>query len=59
LGAWGCVAFGNVCPEIAGLFRDAFSSNFRAVFDTVVFAITDWSADRRFIGPFEQALGGL
>jgi uncharacterized protein (TIGR02452 family) len=58
LGAWGCGAFGNDCREIAGLFRDALQSTFRDVFETVVFAITDWSGDRRFIGPFEEALSG-
>jgi uncharacterized protein (TIGR02452 family) len=58
LGAWGCGAFGNDCGEVAGLFRDVLRSSFRDVFATIIFAITDWSVDRRFIGPFEQALCG-
>jgi uncharacterized protein (TIGR02452 family) len=58
LGAWGCGAFGNDCREIAGLFRDALRLSFVDVFNTVVFAIRDWSDDRRFIGPFLEALYG-
>jgi hypothetical protein len=33
------------------------SSPFRGAFDRVVFAITAWSPDRKFIGPFERAFG--
>lgn len=55
LGAWGCGAFGLDREMMAGIFRDALSGPFRGVFDEVVFAITDWSDERRFIGPFERA----
>lgn len=54
LGAWGCGVFGNDVHEIAGLFRKALSENFRGAYRTVVFAIADGSADRKFIGPFEE-----
>ena len=52
LGAWGCGAFGNDGNVIAGLFKRAFQENYRGVFDRVIFAITDWSPDNRYIGPF-------
>jgi uncharacterized protein (TIGR02452 family) len=52
LGAWGCGAFGNDCSEIAGLFHDALTGQFRGVFEQIIFAITDRSKERRFIGPF-------
>ena len=58
LGAWGCGAFGNDGDVIAGLFRQALEENFRGAFDHVLFAITDWSEDERFIGPFLRNLGG-
>ncbi len=54
LGAWGCGAFGNDAHEIADLFHKALSENFRGAYRKVVFAITDWSADHKFIGPFEE-----
>jgi uncharacterized protein (TIGR02452 family) len=57
LGAWGCGAFGNDTEEIANLFRAALTGPYAGVFDRVVFAITDWSAERRFIGPFQRAFG--
>jgi len=54
LGAWGCGAFGNDGYEIAGLFKKALDENFAGVFEEVIFAITDWSNDDRFIGPFRE-----
>jgi uncharacterized protein (TIGR02452 family) len=57
LGAWGCGAFGNDGEEIAELFREALAERFVGVFATVVFAVTDWSRERRFIGPFARAFG--
>jgi uncharacterized protein (TIGR02452 family) len=54
LGAWGCGAFGNDGQSIATLFREALDGRFAGVFEQVVFAITDWSPERRFIGPFED-----
>lgn len=52
LGAWGCGAFGNDSREIAGLFHRALVENFKGSYRQVVFAIVDWSRERRFIGPF-------
>jgi uncharacterized protein (TIGR02452 family) len=54
LGAWGCGAFGNDGWEIARLFRKALSENFDGAYGRIVFAVTDWSAEKRFIGPFEH-----
>ena len=53
LGAWGCGAFGNDGHEIAQLFHKALSENFKGAYRRVIFAIVDWSEDRKFIGPFE------
>lgn len=55
LGAWGCGAFGNDPAEIAPLFRCALREDFAGAFRHVVFAIADWSAEARFIGPFRDA----
>jgi uncharacterized protein (TIGR02452 family) len=56
LGAWGCGAFGNDPYQVAGHFREAISGPFLGCFSDVVFAITDWSPDRRFLGPFRDVL---
>ena len=53
LGAWGCGVFGNDPRQIAALFKAALAGPFQNVFATVIFAVLDWSADQRFIGPFE------
>ncbi len=50
LGAWGCGAFGCDPIRTAGDFRQALENDFAAVFSDVVFAITDWSPERRFLG---------
>jgi hypothetical protein len=42
---------------MADLFRDALTEPFRGVFDEIVFAVTDWSPDQRFIGPFQRLFG--
>jgi len=57
LGAWGCGVFGNDCREIAELFHESLAKEFHGVFAHVVFAILDWSEERRFIGPFRQVFG--
>lgn len=54
LGAWGCGVFGNDIDEIAELFGKALEDNFCGAFDHIVFAITDWSEDEKFIGPFKK-----
>ena len=54
LGAWGCGAF-QLDPEMmAGIFDDALRTTHAGVFDEIVFAITDWSEEERFIGPFAR-----
>ena len=58
LGAWGCGAFGLNPEMMAGIFRHALMGPFRGVFDELVFAVSDWSPEERFIGPFQRMLGG-
>lgn len=57
LGAWGCGVFGNDPGDIAQLFHDALGTRFNGTFRRVVFAIVDWSSDRRFIEPFRRRFG--
>ena len=54
LGAWGCGAFGNDVERTARDFRNALEDEFRGRFSEIVFAITDWSSERRFLGPFRD-----
>lgn len=54
LGAWGCGAFGNDPRRTAVDFRHALDNDFNGAFSDVVFAITDWSPERRFLGPFRE-----
>ncbi|RMF58961.1 MAG: TIGR02452 family protein, partial [Calditrichaeota bacterium] len=54
LGAWGCGAFGNDPHRTARDFRQALETEFDGAFSDVVFAITDWSPERRFLGPFRD-----
>lgn len=58
LGAWGCGAFGNDPQMVAGLFREALMVDFRGTFARVIFAVTDWSPEEKFIGPFYKVFGG-
>lgn len=55
LGAWGCGVFKNDPAEIAELFQQALTQDFRGAFRKVVFAILDWSDEHHFIGPFQRA----
>ncbi|MDW8342943.1 MAG: TIGR02452 family protein [Verrucomicrobiae bacterium] len=55
LGAWGCGAFGNDPHRTARDFRNALENEFRGAFSDIVFAIADWSVERRFLGPFRDA----
>jgi uncharacterized protein (TIGR02452 family) len=55
LGAWGCGAFGNDPHRTARDFRHALEIDFRGAFSDVIFAITDWSPERRFLEPFRTA----
>jgi uncharacterized protein (TIGR02452 family) len=54
LGAWGCGAFGNDARRTASDFRHALENDFSSAFSEVVFAIVDWSPERRFLGPFRE-----
>ena len=54
LGAWGCGAFGNDPHRTAMDFRLALENNFNGAFSEIVFAVTDWSPERRFLGPFRD-----
>jgi len=54
LGAWGCGAFGNDPKRTARDFRLALENDFRGFFSDVVFAITDWSPERKTLGPFRD-----
>ena len=56
LGAWGCGAFANDPSVIAGLFRQSLNGPFAGTYRRVVFAIVDWSPERKTIGPFERAM---
>jgi uncharacterized protein (TIGR02452 family) len=54
LGAWGCGAFGNDPHRTAMDFRQALENDYRGAFSDIVFAITDWSPERKFLGPFRD-----
>lgn len=54
LGAWGCGAFGISGTVMAEIFRELLTTTFAPAFELVTFAITDWSEEQRFIGPFRQ-----
>ena len=54
LGAWGCGAFENDPRRTALDFRSALEGPFAGAFSDVVFAITDWSPERRFLRPFHD-----
>ena len=54
LGAWGCGAFANDPRRTAVDFRKALETEFSGAFSDIVFAITDWSAERRILGPFRD-----
>ena len=53
LGAWGCGAFGLESRMMAGIFAETLAA-FGGAFDEISFAITDWSPEQRFIGPFQH-----
>jgi len=57
LGAWGCGAFGNDGKMVSRLFQQALNGDYRGAYRRVIFAIVDWSDDRKFIGPFEETFG--
>lgn len=52
LGAWGCGAFANDPHRTASDFQHALKYDFTGAFSDVVFAIADWSPERKYLGPF-------
>ena len=54
LGAWGCGAFRNDPQRTAVDFRQALLNEYRGAFSDIVFAIADWSPERKFLGPFRD-----
>ena len=54
LGAWGCGVFANDPKVVARAFGAALDGAFAGVFEEVVFAVLDWSEERRFIRPFVE-----
>jgi uncharacterized protein (TIGR02452 family) len=54
LGAWGCGAFQIDATLMARLLAEALDGPFLGAYRQVTFAITDWSEERRFIGPFQE-----
>lgn len=54
LGAWGCGAFKNDIRRTAEDFKTTLEEEYSGAFSDVVFAITDWSSERRFLGPFRE-----
>mgnify|MGYP001194033539 CR=1 FL=1 len=54
MGAWGCGVFQNDPENVAGYFQKHLKENpvFSGVFEEVVFAVLDHSADQRIIRPF-------
>jgi hypothetical protein len=51
---WGCGAFENDPRRTAVDFRQALEGDYSGAFSEVVFAITDWSPERRILGPFRD-----
>ena len=54
LGAWGCGAFGNDPEACAMDFYRELTQTFAGRFGRVVFAITDWSEERKNLGTFAR-----
>ncbi|MEO1615853.1 MAG: TIGR02452 family protein, partial [Planctomycetota bacterium] len=59
LGAWGCGVFANDPRQTATDFRRALESDFAGAFNHIVFAIVDWSLNRRFLRPFCEVFSDL
>jgi len=59
LGAWGCGAYENDPYQTALDFHHTISWAMSGHFSDVIFAISDWSADRRFLSPFCDAFGTM
>ena len=56
LGAWGCGAYGNDIERTAKDFAEALAGDFLGAFADVVFAIPDWSPERRTLARFWKSI---
>ena len=56
LGAWGCGVFRNDPNVVAQAFARELAGDFAGAFEDVVFAVLDWSEERRFVRPFVEQL---
>lgn len=54
LGAWGCGAFKNNTQDTAIDFLDILTNDYSNTFSHIIFAIADWSPERKFLGPFRD-----
>lgn len=54
LGAWGCGVFKNDSHRTARDFRRALENYFEGTFSDIVFAIADWSPERKFLAPCRE-----
>lgn len=54
LGAWGCGAFKNDPIRTARSFRYHLEKRFLHAFEEIIFAIADWSPERKTLGPFRD-----
>jgi uncharacterized protein (TIGR02452 family) len=54
LGAWGCGVFANDPSFVATTYHEELTTRFAGVFDEIVFAVLDWSDERRFVRPFVE-----
>ena len=57
LGAWGCGVFGNDPEVVADAYASEPGGAFAGAFEEVVFAVLDWSEERRFVRPFAGRFG--
>ncbi|MBS2014902.1 MAG: TIGR02452 family protein [Deltaproteobacteria bacterium] len=55
LGAWGCGVFANDPRVVTRAFQVELGGRFAGVFEEVVFAVLDWSEERRFVRPFAES----
>lgn len=59
LGAWGCGAYGNDIDRTAKDFAEALTGEFLGDFTDIVFAIPDWSPERRSLAAFWNAFASF
>ncbi len=54
LGGWGCGAIANDPYRTAKDFRKALENELSGAFSDIIIAVTDWSPERRTLGPFRD-----